>query len=92
MIWLVLLLHQDDEIGRIIIKHPAIFGTSLSKFDRNIQFLRDGGIKEVAKAINKLPQVLLSIYIVPFILCSFHSRLGLIGRRVMIRTQSSAMK
>ncbi|CAM6126585.1 unnamed protein product [Calypogeia fissa] len=49
---------KGDEIGKIFIKHPAVFGTSISKFDKNIQSLRDGGIKEVAKAIFKLPQIM----------------------------------
>ncbi|KAL2634691.1 hypothetical protein R1flu_006170 [Riccia fluitans] len=49
---------KDEEIGRVFVRYPALIGTSIGKFDKNVQSLKEAGISEVAKAIFKLPQIM----------------------------------
>ncbi|KAL3693124.1 hypothetical protein R1sor_006775 [Riccia sorocarpa] len=49
---------KDGEIGRVFVRYPALIGTSISKFDKNVESLKEAGISEVAKAIFKIPQIM----------------------------------
>ncbi|KAG6550756.1 hypothetical protein Mapa_007660 [Marchantia paleacea] len=49
---------KDDEIGRVFVRYPALIGTSISKFDKNVQSLKEAGISDVARAIFKIPQIM----------------------------------
>ncbi|BBN04719.1 mTERF domain-containing protein, mitochondrial [Marchantia polymorpha subsp. ruderalis] len=49
---------KDEEIGRVFVRYPALIGTSISKFDKNVQSLKEAGISDIARAIFKIPQIM----------------------------------